>query len=157
MLLLAILLFKHPRFCWRPYCVGRPLVAFIPAVAFFSTVVGSQAIAVILAVACCWRSCCCSRSCLLLMAFLLLLASLLLPAFLLILASPPHFSCCFYILYCTMVELHIRLPDYRIWLSNYRTIEYPIGKFDILFDIGLGKNNRLPSSAFCTILRMKGF
>ncbi len=82
---------KHPRFCWRPYCFGRPLVAFIPAVAFFSTVVGSQAIAVIL-VACCWlhycflhtwcwwHSCCCGRPFTLApdLMFSLLLASLLL-------------------------------------------------------------------------------
>ncbi len=39
----------HPCFCWRPYCVGRPVVAFIPAV------VGSHAFAVSLAVAGCWR------------------------------------------------------------------------------------------------------
>jgi hypothetical protein len=33
-------------FCWRPYCVGGPLVAFIPAIACDTDVVGVHAIAV---------------------------------------------------------------------------------------------------------------
>ncbi len=34
---------KHPLFCFRPYCAGRPVIAFIPAV------VGRNVISVILA------------------------------------------------------------------------------------------------------------
>jgi hypothetical protein len=49
---------KHPHFCFRPYCVGRPVVAFILAVVCNASVVSSQTITVILAVACCWRHCC---------------------------------------------------------------------------------------------------
>jgi hypothetical protein len=65
---------KQTRFCWNPYCAGRPVVVLVPAVAWIPAVVGSHAVAVTLAVACCWRHCCCLHPCLL--AFLHLLASL---------------------------------------------------------------------------------
>ncbi len=54
---------KHPCFCWRPYCVGGPVVAFIPAVPCFSAVVSGHDDVVILNVACCWRYCCCLSHC----------------------------------------------------------------------------------------------
>jgi hypothetical protein len=38
-------------FCWRPYCVGSPAVAFIPSLACVPDVVGGYVIAVILPVA----------------------------------------------------------------------------------------------------------
>jgi hypothetical protein len=46
---------KHLCFCWHPYCVGGPVVAFIPDVACVHTIV------VILA--CCWSHCYCLHHC----------------------------------------------------------------------------------------------
>ncbi len=54
---------RHPCFCWRPYCVGGPVVVFIPAVPCFSAVVSGHDDAVILNVACCWLYCCCLCHC----------------------------------------------------------------------------------------------
>jgi hypothetical protein len=54
---------NHIRFCWRAYCDGRPVIAFIPAVACISAVEVSHAIAVILAVAYCRRHYCCFHPC----------------------------------------------------------------------------------------------
>ncbi len=62
-LAVLLLLLQGIPFCFRPYCVGHPVVAFIPAVASFSAALGSHAIAVILAVAYCWRHCCFLLSC----------------------------------------------------------------------------------------------
>jgi hypothetical protein len=55
----ASILLQASRFCWCPFCVGHPVVAFTPAVACIYAVVGSHAIAVIPAVACCWHPCYC--------------------------------------------------------------------------------------------------
>ncbi len=84
---------KHPCFCWRPYCVGRLLVAFIPTVGFLFC--------------CCGQSSYCSHPCCwLLLTSLLLIAYLLLMAFLLLLASLCFISryshCCWPPCYCNL-------------------------------------------------------
>jgi hypothetical protein len=57
MMLLSLLLLpsliQHSCFCWHPFCVGGPVVAFISVVSCVPAVVNGHDIAVILALSCC--------------------------------------------------------------------------------------------------------
>jgi hypothetical protein len=46
-LMLMVSFCKHPCFCWRFYCFGSPVLAFISTVAGVPAVVGSHAFVVI--------------------------------------------------------------------------------------------------------------
>ncbi len=172
---------RHPCFGWWPYCVCGPVVAFIPAVACVPAVTFIQSVAGILAVAgvllvlmvsCCWSLCNCwgSWCC---WEFLLFLSNMLLLAScccwhpvitgfsavegVLAVASIPAYPGVPILAGC-FTYWTVKCTLRHIWLSDYRNIEYRIGEFKNLSDIGLSSqsiglsdiglriNNRLPTS-----------